>query len=575
MLVGPHPGRFGSHTGKTGAARGPCDDQGVLLSDALERGRAAIRSGDAATARRALAQADPDDAGVLEALAQACYLELDYPRAIEGWEAAYPAYHEAGDRAGATRVARTLSYMYASVHGDGAVAGGWLARARTLLTEQDTAEVGWVALNAGMFDGDRAVKEERFRTALAVARRFDHRDLEVTALGYLGASLVHGDRTEEGMVLLDEALAALAGGEVDDFMVLEEVFCQLFAACEHAHDVRRAEQWIRIGDAIARRRQLPAVSAFCRTHYGGVLTAAGRFMEADTTLTEAIRLWGLGERSLLRAGAVVRLADLRVRQGRYDEAEQLLTDPYVHPNDAARPLAAVCLARGDIALAVDLLERALARAEPDSGAAAALLALLVDAHLAAGRTADAAKAADALASCAARHDNVYLTATAALARGKVCVARNGGLADAQECLRAALDGFTDVQAPMELAHTRLALAQAVRATRPDVALAEARAALDVYERLDVARQVDAAAALLRSLGVRLPSPRPSGSPLTRREMEVLRLLGQGLSNPEIADRLYISRKTVEHHVANVLAKLGLRNRAEAAGYAARQKPATE
>jgi len=72
------------------------------------------------------------------------------------------------------------------------------------------------------------------RASLDIARRFDDSDLELVTLAYLGASLVHGDRTEEGMFLLDEALAGVAGREVDDFVVLQEIFCQLFAACEHS-----------------------------------------------------------------------------------------------------------------------------------------------------------------------------------------------------------------------------------------------------------------------------------------------------------------------------------------------------
>ncbi len=63
---------------------------------------------------------------------------------------------------------------------------------------------------------------------------------------------------------------------------------------------------------------------------------------------------------------------------------------------------------------------------------------------------------------------------------------------------------------------------------------------------------------------------PAADPLTEREMEVLRQVSQGLSNKEIGDKLFISERTVRNHVSNILGKLHLANRIQAALYALRE-----
>ncbi len=124
-------------------------------------------------------------------------------------------------------------------------------------------------------------------------------------------------------------------------------------------------------------------------------------------------------------------------------------------------------------------------------------------------------------------------------------------------LEAALAAFVQAEIPCRAAQTRLSLAGLVRQSDPAVAAAEARTALTVFEDLGAGRDADAAAALLRELGVKAARRGPKNiGRLTKREQEVLGLLGEGMSNPEIAERLFISRKTAEHHVARILAKLG-------------------
>jgi DNA-binding CsgD family transcriptional regulator len=155
-----------------------------------------------------------------------------------------------------------------------------------------------------------------------------------------------------------------------------------------------------------------------------------------------------------------------------------------------------------------------------------------------------------------------------MAAGRIAGA-SGDEAAALAHFESANAAFIKLGMPYEAATARFAAAQTLSAPDPDLAIAEAQGALSAFEKLGAKDQADRAGALLRTLGVAArPGPRGLGV-LSQREQEVLQLIGAGLSNPEIAERLYISRKTAAHHVSAILEKLGLRNRAEAAGYAMR------
>lgn len=506
-----------------------------------------------------------------EKLARALYLQVDYPGSIKAHERALAAYKQEGDALSAARAARVLAWLHLNLYGDWALAGGWLARAERLLegAGKDTVERGWAEVVHAIIQPHGEQRQARLRVALELGRRYGDTELEFAALSRIGEDLVAAGRVEEGMLLFDESLTAACAGEIEDLEVVESVFCGMFLACEQVQDVGRAKQWLRAADELVKRRNLVAIGAFCRAHYGGILTAAGRWEEAEAELSDAARMFERGYEGS-RAMVLVRLADLRVRQGRLEEAAVLL-EGLDQRDDAARPLAALRLARGETALARDLIERSLAEHSVQSSGVAPRLSLLVDVCLAEDDVTGATEAAERLVELAGSHESPYLEACAALARGKLCLASGSG--DAKACLREALSAFSRAQMPVELARARLELAKAAAEDQPEVAVVEAKAALEVFAHRMATRDADAAAALLRSLGAPGRAA-PRRVPLTKRESEVLELLGRGLSNPEIAERLVISSRTAEHHVRHILSKLDLRNRAEAAAYAARagQRP---
>ena len=102
----------------------------------------------------------------------------------------------------------------------------------------------------------------------------------------------------------------------------------------------------------------------------------------------------------------------------------------------------------------------------------------------------------------------------------------------------------------------------------------------LYEQLGAVWDLDRMRAAFRGHGIRTGSraarrrPAAGWDSLTDTELRVARLVAQGESNPQIAQDLYLSRRTVETHVSHILAKLGGRGRVDVARLAASHPPAT-
>jgi len=541
---------------------------GVATADEFLRlGREALGVADWERARAFFEQAAElgETAEVLDGLGEALQFGGEHVRAIELKERAFAEYERRGLRARAAELGRWLAFLHVSVQGNVAAANGWMARAESLLEGvEESAAHGWLVLDRAPWSSDASERQQLATAAIAIARRYGDRDLEFDAMALLGDAYVAAGRVTEGMRLLDQAMAAVASGEVVGVGPAGEIYCRLLSACERATDVRRAEQWLVAASRFEAWGDF--VPPTCRTHYGGILIALGRWEEAERELLAAIRIFETGYWAS-QLFALLRLADLRVRQGRFGEAERLLEGFDWHAS-AKRSLARIALARGDLALAGDLARLCLESASPSDPDCAPVLALLVEVALARGDVAAAHEPFAQLAALAVECNDDRTRAVAKLVEGTVRAARGE---QARADFQAALELFSGLGLALEAAQARVALSRALASHAPAAAIEEARRALETFERLGATRDADAAAAVLRELGA--PARRfPKGyGTLTKRETEVLSLLAEACSNAEIAQRLYISRRTAEHHVARILSKLGLRTRAEATAYALREQ----
>ena len=543
------------------------------VPDALAAGRKALSRGEweQALAYFETASEQKRSAEALEALAMAAWW-LDNARlAIESREDAYRLYRERGDAIAAARMAIWLGWDSLAFRGQPAVARGWLQRAGRLLDGLDPVpEHGWLALREGefafLFENDIAATRRFAERARSIGMALGVPDIEFSALGLEGLALASQGSVADGIRLLDEASAAAMAGEMSELWAAGRTCCYMITACERVRDPERAHQWTQRMLEFAKRWRIQDLFAVCRAHYGAILVLRGTWEEADATFETALR-----ELRASRPGiafeAQLRRGDLRRRQGRFEEAAELFRQVEFHPY-AQLGLAHVALDSGDAVLAVDRATRFLRKLDPESRLQrAAGLELYARALVARGETDQARSAYQKLQVIAGEIGSDSLRASALAVEGLVAEAE-GDLDTALSCIEDAIDLLHRCGDPFETARSRLDLARVLAGLgRQDTAAEQARLAHRALAGMQAEREAQRADALISQLGN--PAPDRGGSVLTRREVDVLRLVAQGLSNAQVAQRLVLSEHTVHRHLANILRKLDLTSRAAAVAWGTR------
>ena len=512
----------------------------------------------------AAVEAEPDDPEALDGLGQSLWWLGERDSAIDRRRQAYAAYQRRGDTVRAGGLATYLAGEH-RIDGRTAASAGWLSRARRLLADAGPSpERGWLAIEEAKRAGDPAEAERHAGAALEIAHDLGDADVECMALAQLGRAVVSQGRVEEGLGLLDEGMTVALGGESSDPLACGDACCTTLVVCDGLSDLRRAVEWCEAVVEFTERRRFLPVQSWCRGIYGGVLVRAGDWERAEAVLGEALKRLPDRRRGGGRVLPLTVLAELRLRQGRTEEAEKLLSGLQDEPA-AFATIVRLHLEGGELELPKAMLDR-----RPDPSDDPEALALRAELALATGNPEDATRAAERLGERARQLARADLEAEAALLAGRAAAVR-AEMASAERLLEDAVARFAAIDFPLEEARARLALARVQAAAGSPFALVSARAARDVFERLGARKDADRAAALLRDLGVAgRVTARGDRDHLTARELEVLSLIAAGLSNAQIADRLVIAPKTAEHHVGRVLAKLGVRSRAEAAAHAVRE-----
>lgn len=532
----------------------------------IERGRAAYDRREWREAREALRRADedsplgPDD---LWLLAVSAFLVGREDEFLSILERTHGLQRERGEPARAARSAFWMGFSLAN-RGEMAQASGWFGRARRLLDQApgEHVERGYLLIpraHQSLEGGDFEAAYDAAGDAAALAERFGDRDLLALALHLQGRARVAQARVPEGMELLDEAMVAVATGELSP-QVTGLIYCSMIGACRSVYALDRAHEWTAaLSDWCERQPDMVAFRGECRVYRSELMQLHGAWGDA---IDEARRARdGLPDETGPAVGlALYQQGEVHRLRGDFAAAEEAYRDASRAGRQPQPGLALLRLTQGEGDAAAATIRRALSEVE---GALrrARLLPASVEIMLAVDDLDGARQACEELAEVAGVYATPVLDTLVSHARGHIAL-RAGDPSTALPHLRQAWRSWRDLEAPYDGARARLLLGLVCRELGDsDAAAMELSAARAEFERLGAAPDVERLDTLIA------PRRAGRGHGLTPRETEVLALVATGRTNRAIAEKLFISEKTVARHVSNIFAKLDVSSRSAATAYA--------
>jgi ATP/maltotriose-dependent transcriptional regulator MalT len=380
------------------------------------------------------------------------------------------------------------------------------------------------------------------------------------ALQGQGRALIRQGDVSGGLTLLDEAMIAVMAGEVSPLNA-GGVYCSVLEACGEVYDLRRAYEWT---SALKRwceaQPDLVPYRGHCQVRRAEVLQLRGAWEEALEEARRACKcLDEPPERSALGA-AYYQLGEVERLRGNLAEAEKAYGRANQLRPNLGPGLARLRLAQKNVDAANALIAR-MADEVPEPARRATVLDAYVEIALAAADVEAARHASQELAEIASRVQVPLLLALSLRAAGAVLLA-GGDARSAMTELRRSWNLWCELEVPYEAARVRCTIAQAYSKLGD-----EENAALEVQAAQETFQQLGAAGDLACLKATWSHGKGTNNSPLTAREIEVLRLVASGMSNRRIAAKLHISDKTVARHLSNIFNKLSLESRTAAAAYA--------